>query len=890
MARSVNEPRDISPQDPNNGGVLGEKQEMTEVLYEEEDMHRTQTIEGHLNATEDDILEAKEVAASMTLETVQKLMRNVVLIHDGDPNFPFVTLQKIKEFLAKEDIAEDAEKHERLIQEMKLEAALITNNSPYAEVRAAVDNHDNPSLPVSTIRAWSIGIIFSVFLAFVNQLFSIRYPSIRFDTNVAQLLAYPIGKAWERWMPNADIPLPFTKTTIPLNPGRFNKKEHMLIAIMANTSRSTPYTAYIVWVQVLPQYFNQQYARSFGYMFCNAFATNFIGYGLAGLTRKFLVYPSYCVWPSSLVTISLNSALHNEENHSVPGPFKKLWHISRYNFFLVTFGAMFVYFWFPNYIFSVLSYFSWMTWIAPDNLNLSILTGMKNGLGLFNPVPTFDWNVICFTTDPLMIPSFSTFNAVAGMFITGLFIAGVWYSNTWNTGYLPIISNRIYDHYGKLYNVSRTLDEHGMYDDAKYRAYSAPYMTAGNSLVYGFFFAVYSAIVTHVILYHRYELAMGFKNLWQGFKWKKRGSSNSGNNTNTVDGAADDTIRANEGEYQDVHNRLMAVYPEVSEWWYFGTLIISIVFGIVGIAVWPTYTSVGVVFYGILLCLIFVVPVGIVAAMTGIEVTLNVLAEFIGGMIVEGNALAMNFFKSYGYVTCAHALSFANDLKIAHYVKIPPRVTFAGQLLATFISTLVCTGVLKFQMDLKNVCQENAPMRFTCPGPNTFFTASVLWGTIGPIKVFGKDGQYRWLLMGFPIGILLVLASWGLKKAMPNSRALRQVHIVAAIAGSLQWTPYSFSFAWPAVPVAWFSWIYIRSRYLAFWSKFNFVLSASLSAAIAISAIIMLFSVQWAEKEIEWWGNNQASVGCEKKACTLHHLAKGERFYPWWSNSKIPAP
>ncbi|EGX93023.1 Oligopeptide transporter OPT superfamily [Cordyceps militaris CM01] len=911
MARSVNEPREITSQDANNGGVLGEKRDvMTEVHYDDE-LERTQTFEGHLNATEDDILEAKEVAASMSLETVQKMMRNVILIHDGDPNFPFVTLQKIKEFLgmlpipppvptyqlfthppqtAKEDIADNSEKHERLIQEMKLEAALITNNSPYAEVRAVVDNHDDATLPVSTIRAWTIGILFSVFLAFVNQLFSIRYPSIRFDTNVAQLLAYPLGKAWERWMPRADIRLPFGRgLTIPLNPGRFNKKEHMLIAIMANTSRSVPYTAYIVWVQVLPQYFNQAYARSFGYMFCNAFATNFIGYGLAGLTRKFLVYPSYCVWPSSLVTISLNSALHNEENHSVLGPFKKMWNISRYNFFLATFAAMFVYFWFPNYIFSVLSYFSWMTWIAPDNLHLEIWTGMKNGLGLFNPVPTFDWNIICFTTDPLMIPSFATFNAVGGMFITGFLIAAVWYTNTWNTGYLPIVSNRLYDHHGKLYNVSRTLDAHGMYDEAKYKAYSAAYMTAGNSLVYGFFFAVYAAIVTHVILYHRYELVMGFKNLWHGLKWtKKKGSAAS--TAATVDGAADDTIRANEGQYQDVHNRLMAAYPEVSEWWYFGVLVISIVFGIVGISVWPTYTSVGVVFYGILLCLIFVIPVGIVAAMTGIEVTLNVLAEFIGGMIVEGNALAMNFFKSYGYVTCAHAVSFATDLKIAHYVKIPPRITFAGQLVATLISTLVCTGVLKFQIELKNVCQENAPMRFLCPGPNTFFTASVLWGTIGPIKVFGKDGQYRWLLLGFPIGILLVLACWGLKRAMPNNRALRQIHIVAAIAGSLHWTPYSFSFAWGAVPVAWFSWIYIRSRYLAFWSKYNFVLSASLSAAIAISAIVMIFSVQWAEKEIEWWGNSQASVGCEKKACTLHHLAQGERFYPWWDSSKIPAP
>lgn len=68
-----------------------------------------------------------------------------------------------------DDVFENPEKHEQLIWEMKLEAALITNNSPYAEVRAVVDNKDDPSLPCGTIRAWTIGIFFSVFLAFVNQ-------------------------------------------------------------------------------------------------------------------------------------------------------------------------------------------------------------------------------------------------------------------------------------------------------------------------------------------------------------------------------------------------------------------------------------------------------------------------------------------------------------------------------------------------------------------------------------------------------------------------------------------------------------------------------------------------------------------------------------------------
>lgn len=94
-------------------------------------------------------------------------------------------------------------------------------------------------------------------------------------------------------------------------------------------------------------------------------------------------------------------------------------------------------------------------------------------------------------------------------------------------------------------------------------------------------------------------------------------------------------------------------------------------------------------------------------------------------------------------------------------------------------------------MDIKNVCTSAAPMRFLCPGPNTFFTASVLWGTIGPIKVFGKDGQYKWLLLGFPAGIFVVVLFWALRRKWPNSQALRQVHVVAAIGGSLGWAPYS---------------------------------------------------------------------------------------------------
>lgn len=74
-------------------------------------------------------------------------MESVLKVHDLDPNFPTSVLDKIKIFLGNPDVFENPQKHLDLIREMKVEAALITNNSPYAEVRAVVDNTDDPDTP-----------------------------------------------------------------------------------------------------------------------------------------------------------------------------------------------------------------------------------------------------------------------------------------------------------------------------------------------------------------------------------------------------------------------------------------------------------------------------------------------------------------------------------------------------------------------------------------------------------------------------------------------------------------------------------------------------------------------------------------------------------------------
>lgn len=139
-----------------------------------------------------------------------------------------------------------------------------------------------------------------------------------------------------------------------------------------------------------------------------------------------------------------------------------------------------------------------------------------------------------------MVPFFNIANKFAGIFISSFVILGVWFTNTYYTGYLPINSNRVYDHFGELYNVSRAINEKGLFDAEKFEAYSPAYLSAGYSMLYLFFFSLYTAVISYTYLYHRHEIAMGFRNLVNSYRKNKN----------------------SEDEYEDVHNRLMAAYPE----------------------------------------------------------------------------------------------------------------------------------------------------------------------------------------------------------------------------------------------------------------------------------------------------------------------------------------
>lgn len=88
---------------------------------------------------------------------------------------------------------------------------------------------------------------------------------------------------------------------VSFNPGTFSIKEHMLITIMANVTFGGGIGVYatdIVFVQRLSMFFNQNaVGGNPGFQILLTVSTQLIGFSMAGLTRRFLVYPPAMIWP-----------------------------------------------------------------------------------------------------------------------------------------------------------------------------------------------------------------------------------------------------------------------------------------------------------------------------------------------------------------------------------------------------------------------------------------------------------------------------------------------------------------------------------------------------------------------------------------------------------------
>ncbi|KAK9243046.1 OPT oligopeptide transporter protein-domain-containing protein [Lipomyces tetrasporus] len=782
----------------------------------------------------------------VTMDAVEAVvvLKDAMEYYHDDINFPEKSLRKIEALLRGEEYYGLGENLYDL--DLRLEACLIKYHSPYPEVRSVCSPIDDPTIPVETFRAYLIGLIWVVVGSFVNQMMGFRQPSVSLSSKVIQILIYPCGEILARILPAWRIPL--GPLSFHLNPGPWTFKEQMFATIITNVGAQGAVFNYYAPTIRLKLFYGQSWL-GYGFTVVIGFCCQFFGLGLAGVLRRWAIYPSKAVWPTILPTLQVNRTLLLPETRKrISG-----WTISKYKLFWIVMWGTLVYFFIPDYLFTALSTFNWITWIAPHNKNLAFVTGSRIGAG-FNPITSFDWSVINYSS-PMVVPFYTVANRYVGTIVAAITMLIMFYTNYKFTAYMPPNTSNVYDRFGQEYNVSRVL-VNGKFDQELYKAYSPPYISAGQLMYQSAAYAVYTFGFVYVFL-----------NEWKIIKEATVGFYRN----------LKDRKMSNYDRYKDPLSIMMRQYPEVPDWWFLIILVLSIIIGCIAVRYYPTTTPVWVIIVVWLVSMALIVPFIVLYSSTGYFMSMNNLATILGGYLVPGNGIAPIFTRVFGYGLDDQSETFVGDQKLAHYAKLPPRAVFRGQVIATIIQIFVTAGAMEFLVQgLPDFCSWTQPARFVCSFAHELYADTLLMGVVGPHRTL--DFLYPTMKYAFLIGAVLAFPCFYVRNYFPNQ--LRYFHPVLFLGGFLRWGAlYNLSYYTPGFYVSAFFMFYVRRRHLAWWAKYNYILSSALTAGVAFAGILIFLALQYRPKKLQWWGNKISTAGVDGAGtATLKSIPEGGYF------------
>jgi hypothetical protein len=124
---------------------------------------------------------------------------------------------------------------------------------------------------------------------------------------------------------------------------------------------------------------------------------------------------------------------------------------------------------------------------------------------------------------------------------------------------------------------------------------------------------------------------------------------------------------------------------------------------------------------------VYTIPIGITAAITNQLVNLNVVTELIASYLLPGRPIAVMMFKTWGYTSLFQALSITAYFKLGHYMKIPPRPMFFGQVVAAIVAATAQLAVQAWLFsNVEGICIPTQKDGFTCPSTMVFGYASII--------------------------------------------------------------------------------------------------------------------------------------------------------------------
>ncbi|KAI9346046.1 OPT oligopeptide transporter protein-domain-containing protein [Zopfochytrium polystomum] len=730
------------------------------------------------------------------------------------------------------------------------EELLDEDDEVYDIVDAVVPRTDDPTLPVLTFRVWVLGTVFGILLSTVNTLFTFRTNTFNVSPIIAVLLAYPMGCTMAFAIPRSTRIL-----GISLNPGPFNLKEHALIYVFASSCALPAYALY----NIIGQKY-QLYHEDLNIFSCIIFGivTQCFGYGLAGLCRRFLVRPAAMLWPANLSTIALLNSLHSvndslnrqwDAQNSLKVRADLVSYTSRFRFFWLAMLGMFVWEWVPGYFAPIASALSLLCWVAPltPNPNVARVLGSgTKGLGMLSI--TLDWSLVTFFA-PITTPLWALFNQFLGLwFFAWIVTPALWvrsaYGKDFQLGANPGDGPNGTGRYpmGHAMNTADLFDKNGRFVDAAsfvnkttltllddvYNNAAPIYISTWFAVIYVASFVTFVSCLVHVWLWYGRDIIHRIRTSMHDL------------------------------DRRDVHAQMMDMYPEVPDLWYTLLLSVTLALGIV-VCQWGGFQ---LPWWGVLLGVIFalvsMVPIGVIQAISGQQIALNVMSEFLIGVILPGRIAGVMAFKTFSYMAMYQGLLLVSDLKLGHYLKIPPRNMFTVQLFATTMSVIISIFTSFFIFEafgrttnhvdptdpsspLKwRLLDDNPPAGWTANSYTVFISAGAIWGAIGPARFFGLQTSYATSFFGFLAGALLPIVPYTLHRAYPKGY-WHLVNIPVLTAISLNPGESLSSLVTPLVVGVAVNYFAKKYRH-AWWKRNAFVMAAAFDAGTAVALTIIFFA------------------------------------------------
>lgn len=700
--------------------------------------------------------------------------------------------------------------------------------------------HDDPSLNPWTLRAFLIGFGLSTFGGVLAEIYYFKPQTVYVSTMFLTVISYILGVFMENVIPRWGW-LRY------LNPGPFNKKEHTFIVIMASASATSALGTEILAVQRLFYNITPNAAASIFLLF----SSQLLGYGIGGLMRSILLYPSKMLYPVVLPLVSMLDAFHRKGSTRKSDENQK-----RLKVFYIAFVAIFIWEIFPEWMFPLLTGFSVFCLANPKSTDFTRVFGGSNGnegLGLLSIC--FDWQYIAGNVNPLTIPLRAQVSMFIGYILCMVGFAAVYYNNTWESKSFPFLSQELFYENGTVYDQLLILNDKLEVDPTLLAEQGLPFY-AGTWVTYLLTSNIgMAATFTHLLLWNRNDLRAAWSwinkesimQMWTEFDWRFW--------------KADGNRQAAPDDDLDPHYREMLKYPDAPNSWYGAVLVCAVITALA--IIYKTDSTLP--WWGFIIsCLLAVISIlffGSLFAMTGLSFIIQPFVQMIGGFIHPGKPMANMYFVLFSYNSVFQAGLLLRDLKIAQYTKLPPRAAFTAQIIGTLFGSILNYVIMNSIIDNQReiLLSVQGTNIWSGQQPQYFNSQSIAWGGLAH-QLFASGKRYQWVSWGYLLGLFIPIPFWLIHKFYPKLRAdYLYTPIITYYMGCLCVGINSFVGSY--FVAAWFSQWYLRTRHPKWFARYNYILAAALDGGTQVMVFLLSFAVEGASGKShlfpQWWGANQ---------------------------------